>query len=207
MTAHLQGRTARLAAHAAALATVVVLTAIACLPAPWQAVGALQRGAVASGEVWRLWTAHLVHFGWRHALFDALALALLARGVLCTVPLRRLLVAGLGVAPLLSLAVLWLQPGLREYRGASGLVVALLAWLVVDTWRQRRAGRGWLGFAAAALVGKLAWEAWPGHAAGSLVLPPGVSVAWSAHLAGALLGALLGTLFPSVRTAPGPRTR
>ncbi|NWJ41215.1 MAG: rhomboid family intramembrane serine protease [Geothrix sp.] len=83
--------------------------------------------AEALREPWRLWTGHLVHFGWEHALANTLALAVPA--ILVRRQDRgRFLLATLVIAPLLSLALL---PGLgdAQYRGASGLACALWAWV------------------------------------------------------------------------------
>jgi rhomboid family GlyGly-CTERM serine protease len=188
----------------AAAVTAGLLMVAAVLPPSWQQAGALRRSDVLAGEGWRLWSGHLVHFGLPHAWFDALALAALVFGALQTLSPARLLGAGLVVAPLLSLSVLGLEPGLQEYRGASGLVVALLAWTVADLWRRRAVPRRWLALGAIGLVGKVAWDAGPGRHVASGVLPAGVAVAWSAHLAGAVLGALWGGC---VRTAQDPRIR
>lgn len=154
-------------------------------PHPWQAAAALQRGALAEAP-WRLWTGHLVHFGWPHALADGLALALLLGLRPTALRSRWLTAAAVAAAPLLSLGILGLEPALREYRGASGLVVGLAVWVGVAAWQARSLPRRWLGLLALAFVAKLAWDALAGDR--SAVLPAGVSVAWSAHAVGALLG-------------------
>lgn len=134
-------------------------------------------------EPWRLWTGHLVHFGWEHALANLVALAVPmllvrreARGKLLWV----LLLA----APLLSLLLL---PGLGQgqYRGASGLACVAWAWagfrLLADE-DSSPAGLLMLG----GLLLKLAAEPVSGncfllHPEGWLALP-------AAHLWGTCLG-------------------
>lgn len=77
-------------------------------------------------EPWRLWTGHLVHFGWEHTLANAFALLVPA----LLVPREerwRLLAMALLAAPLLSLLLL-VGLGQDHYRGASGLACALWAW-------------------------------------------------------------------------------
>lgn len=88
---------------------------------------ALALSVEALREPWRLWTGHLVHFGWEHGLTNTLALAVPAI-LLRRQDRGRLLLATLVIAPLLSLALL---PGLGDgqYRGASGLACALWAWV------------------------------------------------------------------------------
>lgn len=81
--------------------------------------------AEALREPWRLWTGHMVHFGWEHTLANAIALAvpwiLVGRA-----GRRRLALSTLLVPPLLSLLLLP-SIGEAEYRGASGLACALWA--------------------------------------------------------------------------------
>lgn len=166
----------------------LALLGLAGLPPAWQALGALDRAGVDSGQLWRLWTGHAVHFGVAHAALNAGALALLLAGRSPGAGAVRL-VGALVCLPLLGGAVLWWQPALGQYRGASGAVVWLGVLVWCDAWRSHRAGRGWLVLLALTLVGKLAWDSAQGAAARSAALPDGVSLAWSAHLAGALLGA------------------
>lgn len=159
--------------------------AVACLPASCQTLLALDRSAVAAGQVWRLWSGHVVHYGWGHVAVNAAALAMLLAWLRC----GRCLVLGAVVCPpVLSAAILWLEPALAQYRGASGVVVGLGALAWCQAWQTREAGRAMLLVLAAVLVVKLAWESWPGRAVPSGSLPEGVSLAWSAHLAGLVLG-------------------
>lgn len=145
--------------------------------------------AEALREPWRLWTGHLAHFGWEHALANAVALLV----PLLLLPARErgraILALGL-IAPLLSLALL---PGLgvAEYRGASGLACALWALAGLRLiGRRESAGVGLLLLAGLGL--KLAAEA----ALGScfLVRAEGWQAMPSAHFWGAVLG--LGLALP-----------
>ena len=82
------------------------------------------REAIAQGELWRLVTCHLVHFGLEHLVWDTAVFALLA--VLCWRLGRVRCLVSLGAATLAIPAVLFvLQPGLPTYRGLSGLDSAL----------------------------------------------------------------------------------
>lgn len=143
---------------------------------------ALALTAEAWREPWRLWTGHLAHFGWDHAMANAVALAvpflLVPRG-----DRLRLALAPLGLAPLLSLLLL---PGLggAEYRGASGLACALWALAGLHLARRRAGalpGGLMLGGLALKLVAETAFGSTLLHPAGWQALP-------AAHLWGALLG-------------------
>lgn len=132
-------------------------------------------------EPWRLWTAHLIHFGWEHTLANTVALALpfllAPRG-----ERGRLAGAALLLAPLLGL---FLLPVLGEgtYRGASGLACALWAYQGLRGVVRRADPPALLLLGGLAL--KLAAEAALGipvlRASGWQPLP-------TAHLGGALLG-------------------
>jgi len=144
---------------------------------------ALALTAEALREPWRLWTGHLVHFGWEHALTNAVALAV--PWVLAAPEDRRRLALGmLLLPPLLSLLLLPSLGG-GEYRGASGLACAWWA-LVGLRLAGRRESRsvGWLMLSG--LACKLAVEAALG--AGFLLRPEGWSTLPVAHNWGALLG-------------------
>jgi membrane associated rhomboid family serine protease len=145
--------------------------------------------AEALHEPWRLWTCHLVHFGWEHALTNLIALTVPA---VLTHPQdrRQLLATALIAAPLLSLLLL---PGLAEgqYRGASGLVCAVWAWAglrLITRGEARTVGLAMLGGLACKLVleGALGRGLLPAHLEWQ-ALP-------AAHVWGALLG--LGAVLP-----------
>jgi membrane associated rhomboid family serine protease len=134
-------------------------------------------------EPWRLWTGHLVHYGWEHALANLVAL---------TVPMLllrkedrgKLLWALLLAAPLLCLLLL---PGLGQgqYRGASGLACVAWAWAGLRLASQR--GSSGIGLAMlGGLAFKLTLESCFGR--GLLATHTGWQPLPAAHLWGALLG-------------------
>lgn len=165
--------------------------ALACLPEAFAASLAWDRGAILAGQWWRLWSAHLVHFGMPHAATDALVLlaagAIVERRIGPARLLRQLAIA----APGMSLLFFVLMPGLMEYRGASSLAAMLAVGAGVACWPQAgRAQRAMLAGAAAftaayALHAALGGTAWSS-------LPQGVLVAWQAHLLGAACGVVSG---------------
>jgi len=134
-------------------------------------------------EPWRLWTCHLAHFGWEHALANLIALAvpaLLARRE----DQGRLIWILLLAAPLLSLLVL---PGLGQdqYRGASGLACVAWAWVGLCLLARRESAAMGLTLLGG-LALKLALEAAFGR--GLVVAGPGWQTLPAAHFWGALLG-------------------
>ena len=169
------------------IAAGAICLLLACAGEPAAAWLEWERTAILHGELWRLVGGHVVHYSLSHAGADALGLV--AMGLVAeplTGSRRFALVLG-GGALLISLGLLALAPGLLAYRGASGLAVmsALLAGVLA--WQRHPASRAILACAAAALASKTLWEAFA-HTAAFTDLPAGVTVAWQAHLLGAMLG-------------------
>lgn len=156
--------------------------------------------AEALREPWRLWTGHLVHFGWGHALANAVALAV---PWILAAPRdrRRLILAVLVLPPLLSLLLLPSLGG-GEYRGASGLACA--CWALVGLRLALEEAPSTLG--RVMLVGlllKLAAETVFGG--GVMLRPEGWSTLPAAHLWGAGLGLLAALPDRSRVRLPHPR--
>jgi membrane associated rhomboid family serine protease len=143
-------------------------------------------------EPWRLWTCHLAHFGWEHALANLVALAVPA----LLVPRRergQFLLVLLLAAPLLGLLLL---PGLGQgqYRGASGLACVAWAWVGFRlVARRESAAMGLVLLGGLAL--KLALETVFGR--GALAAHPGWQNLPAVHFWGALLG--LAAALPALR--------
>jgi rhomboid family GlyGly-CTERM serine protease len=171
---------------------LAVLCLLLCGAGEPMATGlAWDRAAILHGQAWRLWTGHLVHYSVSHAAADAVAL--LAMGVLAEPMLgaRRFGIILAGGAAAISAGLLVCVPGLAEYRGASGLAMLAAALAGVLAWRYRPGSRRLVAGAVVLLVAKFGWEGV--HGAGALAdLPPGVAVAWQAHLLGSLAGACAG---------------
>lgn len=175
--------------------SVSACVALAGLALAFGAPGALaslayDRHAILAGEIWRLWSAHLVHFSVEHALCDLVVLFLLAAMAEREIGWRRL---GIGLvlgAPLISLGLMLAAPALSHYRGASGIALAMAPVAGAALWRTRPSHRGLLLLLAAGLLIKTTCEAF-GVSADLAHLPPGVLVAWQAHAFGAIWGFLM----------------
>ncbi|MCX6953700.1 MAG: rhombosortase [Verrucomicrobia bacterium] len=102
------------------------------------------RAALGRGELWRLVTAHLTHFGANHLRWDLGVL--LAFGTACERQSRRRCAAALALAAVAITPALWAgQPQFALYRGLSGLDCALVGLFAASLLRHGRA--------AATLVG------------------------------------------------------
>jgi len=171
----------------ATLAAALACGVLACLPSGMGAGLAYDRQAILAGEIWRLWTGHLVHFTTQQAILDA-SILLLA-GVLTEVDLgwrrfARLLLIGM---PAISLGLLLLVPGLAEYRGASGVAMMLSVTAVAILWSIRQETRTALLLLGICFALKTLLDAL-GLATDFSGLPEDISVAWQAHVLGAGIG-------------------
>ncbi len=161
---------------------------------------ALDRCALATGEIWRLWTGHFVHWSFNHLVWDGITFAVLSWLLLKLAPRACFWLLILG-PPLISGAVLIAEPGLLVYGGLSGLDVAL--WVCVclavtqNSPDRTTKAAAWLALVGG--IGKVGFELATGSAAlvsGAFALAP------SAHVSGAILGAVLMLLFLTPRSTP-----
>ena len=166
----------------------------------------LDRAAPGRGEVWRLFTGHLAHFGADHLRWDALALLIL--GTLGEPPDRRVFAATLaGSALAIGIAVWAFQPRFAVYRGLSGLDSALFGLVcarqIADGRRAGHAFSIWVG--GLALLGfglKCVFE----FRADTTIFATGAGFAPVplAHLVGVVFGAILPLALPKP-DGPPPR--
>jgi rhomboid family GlyGly-CTERM serine protease len=140
------------------------------------------RAGLAAGQWWRLFTGHWVHLGLRHAVLNALGLALMWALFARDYSPRQWLAIALGALLAID-AGLWLWDStLQWYVGSSGVLHGVMAAGTLAHLK-RREPDGWL--LAAFLAGKLTWE----HLVGPLPLSGSAAVVTHAHLYGVLGGA------------------
>jgi rhomboid family GlyGly-CTERM serine protease len=153
----------------------------------------LQRG----GDVWRIVTGHFTHWTYEQLAWDVLAF--LCLGVGCERRDRKAYHATLLASiVLVPVAVLLFDPGIVAYRGLSGIDSALFAMLVVSTRNV---------FLGVLFAGKIAFEAITG---GAVFANGGYEVVPVAHIAGALIGAVIAlcvALLPACRGEGGAQRR
>jgi rhomboid family GlyGly-CTERM serine protease len=147
------------------------------------------RTAVLQGEVWRLWTAHWVHFSGSHLLWNLVALALAGTWLEMHRP-GWLWRYTLFAPPLITLILLVLQPAMTGYGGLSGLatgVVTLLGLALLET----PAANHLLGLGLLALVAaKLAIDPLRGATLLATFASADVHPAELAHVVGAGVAAV-----------------
>jgi rhomboid family GlyGly-CTERM serine protease len=147
--------------------------------------GRYDRAALASGEAWRLITAHVVHLGWGHLWPNLLALLVIASLFEDVFSAGEWLALSLVAALSIDLGLYVLEPQVDWYVGLSGVlhgIVACGALLLV----QRRSAVGWL--LAIGIAGKLVYEQTAGPVPFTQASVGG-PVITAAHLYGAGAGA------------------
>ena len=150
-----------------------------------------ERDRVIAGELWRLWSAHLAHFGWSHLGWNLLIFAL-AGGWVERISPRRTRLLYVICPPLIGLALLALDPELQSYGGLSGLAAATLTLLALTQLARPAATDRWFWRATLMLLGlKIGFELLTrrptfAHFAGGEIRTVPI-----AHVAGALVASLL----------------
>ncbi len=173
-----------------------VMAAVYLLLGPAPAGLMLERQGVADGEIWRLFTGHLVHADTAHLSWNLGAFLVLSG--LYELQERPGPGRYFGLLAAGALAVdawfWWLQPGLPVYCGLSGVLNSFFAVLAVVLWRRTRHPA--IVLAGLAAIAKIAVEV----SLGASLLP---TTTWTAvpgaHAAGFAAGLLLGL----VRRWPG----
>jgi rhomboid family GlyGly-CTERM serine protease len=104
-----------------------------------------QRSLIFSGQIWRTWTGHIVHFGPSHLLWD-LAVFLPAGCWLERLQPRSARWLYLLCPPLISAVLLAFDPTLERYAGLSGLAMGTLVLLAaVQLQNKKESPWLWLG--------------------------------------------------------------
>lgn len=166
------------------LACAAAALVIQCFPG-WRGTLLYDRAAIATGGLWRVWTGHLVHFGWPHFVVDTGLLLIV--GFIAGRRHPRFLNLGLLLMPaFISGCLYWLEPSMLRYGGLSAVNLGLLLYVAVEGWRTER--REWFWPAVlVAYAAELAYEAMRGGQGGGTIRfdEPDVRVATGAHLAAA----------------------
>lgn len=172
------------------LVLVAICVALELGGDPVREWGRYDRAGLASGEVWRLITGHLVHLGWGHLWPNLLALLVIASLFEDVISPREWLATSLGAALAIDAGLYALAPQVDWYVGLSGVlhgVVACGALLLV----RRGSAIGWV--LAVGMAAKLVFEQTAGPVPFTQASVGG-PVITAAHLYGAAAGAAAAAL-------------
>lgn len=145
----------------------------------------LERSAVAAGQLWRLLTGNLVHFGWAHTAMNLAAFLLCSFGLLAQMSLVRFIYLLSVCCLAVGLGIYFLNPEYATYAGLSGAIHGLIVAGLFQTGLHPL----WLrAVAFVIVVAKIIEEQSPNYQATDLQNLIPVPVAADAHLYGALAG-------------------
>ncbi len=127
-------KTGRALRRAPVLSMVLCTAAMVIAARPnWGSALACDASSLLTGQIWRIWTCHLVHWSLDHVLWEGLTL--LALGSLCEILDRRRLAVTLAVsAALIPLGMAVTNPNML-YGGLSGLDIACFTLLITTLTR------------------------------------------------------------------------
>ena len=156
---------------------------------------------VASGEIWRIWSGHLIHFGWAHWWADAWLFLLLGRMLERRHP--RVTYATLLLCPIVTaVALAYFDPTMIRYAGLSTINVTFLIFLCLRGWSIDRTDWFWPAVLILHVV-EMWMEIQNGGRGGAMVRfdDPLVKVATTAHLAGFMVGVVAWGAWRSVHSS------
>ena len=151
----------------------------------WRDALLFDRDALARGELWRVWTGHLVHFGWPHFVADAGLFVIL--GWLLQPQHALFNRIALVVMPVfISAVIYWCDPTMTRYGGLSAVNLGLLLFLAAQGWQRNWTDWFW-PTVLLIYIGEVIFEIHQGGRGGGMIKfdDPGIHVATSAHLASA----------------------
>jgi len=149
-----------------------------------------QRESVLNGQLWRMFTAPLVHLTWSHALMNLAGLFIIWGLFAQTLSNRAWLILTFCCTLVISAGLLLLQPEVYWYVGLSGL---LHSYFSAGAIADRHMHRFTSILMLILLAGKLSWEQTLGPLPGSAETAGG-KVITEAHLYGAISGLIVGWL-------------
>jgi len=142
-----------------------------------------QRDWISSGESWRIVTAHWVHVGWLHLLFNGLGLMVCVSLTRPGWSIRRWLLNSIVMAIGISIMLTLYNPEVRDYAGYSGVLYGLYLLAAINLFSSDRLVAGLI---IAAIVIKVMMEQFNFYDfnTGDLI---GAHVVIDAHLYGLLM--------------------
>ena len=145
----------------------------------------LERDLVLNGEIWRLITAHFVHFNFDHSKMNSLGIILCCVILIDVIEIRALCEVFIACGLAVGLGVFFLMPSIDSYVGFSGLLHGIFSWGLLHLFSLRAYTYAIL--ANTVLWGKILWEGLFGPVPGAEHAVGGVILIES-HLYGAIGG-------------------
>ncbi len=145
------------------------------------------RGLVEQGDVWLLFSGHIVHLNWSHWALNMAGLALVAFFFSSHASFKQWLTVIIVSACMINIGLWWWMPEIRTYVGLSGVLHGLFLYGALREIRFYPTSGYVL---TSVLIAKLTWEFFNGALPGSEDMTGG-RVLTEAHLLGAIGGILV----------------
>lgn len=150
----------------------------------WVGSWRFDRDLVEHGNVWLLFSGHIVHLNWSHWLLNMAGLAIVAFFFSAHASAKQWLAVIFVSACVINIGLWWWMPEIRTYVGLSGVLHGLFLYGALREIRYYPVS-GYVLFAV--LIAKLIWEFFNGALPGSEEMAGG-RVLTQAHLLGAIGG-------------------
>jgi len=145
------------------------------------------RALVEQGEVWLLFSGHIVHLNWSHWALNMAGLAIVAFFFSSHASFKQWLTVIIVSACMINIGLWWWMPEIRSYVGLSGVLHGLFLYGALREIRFYPTSGYVL---TSVLIAKLTWEFFNGALPGSEDMTGG-RVLTEAHLLGAIGGILV----------------
>lgn len=170
----------------------VVIVALAIQAWPGEAASLqFDRDRIPAGELWRVWTAHCVHFSWSHLGWN-LAVLVPAGLWVERAAARRARLFYVVAPAVVAVVLLVFDPLLRRYAGLSALAVGALALLAFTHLGRSMGSDRWFWWAVLAVLGaKIGLEFFLGESTWANFGDASIKSVPLAHVAGIASAALV----------------
>ncbi len=155
----------------------------------WSSCLIYDRSAILSGEIWRMFTGHWVHFSTSHMVYDLLALGIAG----CIIEAKNLPLFGwlCLLAPWLISAVLLLfEPHMKLFGGLSALATTAIVYLALFGLHDAPSWRWVCLGALLGIAGKIIFEMSTGRMMFVTTGNVPVTVSVAGHISGAMIALL-----------------
>ena len=155
----------------------------------WSSWLIYDRSAILSGEVWRMFTGHWVHFSTSHLIYDLLALGI-AGWIIETQKLPHFGWLCLLAPWLISAVLLWFEPQMKLFGGLSALATTAIVYLALFGLHDAAPWR-WVCLATLlGIAGKIIFETTTGRMIFVTTDNVPVAVSVASHISGVLIALL-----------------
>lgn len=155
----------------------------------WSSWLVYDRSAILSGEIWRMFTGHWVHFSTSQLVYDLLALSI-AGWIIESQKLPHFGWLCLLTPWLVSAVLLWFEPQMKVFGGLSALATTMIVYLALFGLHDTAPWRWVCLVALLGIVGKILYEMTTGRMIFATTANVTVAVSVASHVSGALIALL-----------------